>query len=115
MGEYQGVGCAAHSHRDGRRFWNLRTPERYIDAVAAGAHRSRRPTSASTPTAAPSRRCSSSLRTRDGVPAAALDADDLPGLVEPSPDDPDRLVLTVDGRLLANEVALRLRVPHPAS
>jgi oxygen-independent coproporphyrinogen-3 oxidase len=28
MGEYQGIGCAAHSHRDGRRFWNLRTPDR---------------------------------------------------------------------------------------
>ena len=48
------------------------------------------------------------LRTRHGVPATALDADELPGLVEPHPDDPDRLVLTVAGRLLANEVALRL-------
>ncbi|MEQ1787877.1 MAG: radical SAM family heme chaperone HemW, partial [Acidimicrobiales bacterium] len=37
MGEYQGVGCASHSHRAGRRFWNLRTPDRYIDAVADGA------------------------------------------------------------------------------
>ena len=34
-----GVGCAAHSHRDGRRFWNVRTPERYIDAVEQGARR----------------------------------------------------------------------------
>ena len=51
-----------------------------------------------------------SLRTRHGVPAGALDADGLPGLVEPHPDDADRLVLTVDGRLLANEVALRLAV-----
>ncbi|HEX6569417.1 MAG TPA: radical SAM family heme chaperone HemW, partial [Acidimicrobiales bacterium] len=36
MGEYQAFGCAGHSHRGGRRFWNVRTPERYIDAVAAG-------------------------------------------------------------------------------
>ena len=46
------------------------------------------------------------LRTRAGVPADALDADELPGLVE---EHGDRLVLTRAGRLLANEVALRLR------
>ena len=28
-GEYRGIGCAAHSHRGGRRWWNVRTPERY--------------------------------------------------------------------------------------
>ncbi|MDP9440826.1 MAG: radical SAM family heme chaperone HemW, partial [Actinomycetota bacterium] len=36
-GEYRGVGCAAHSHEGGRRWWNVRTPERYIAAVEAGA------------------------------------------------------------------------------
>jgi hypothetical protein len=46
------------------------------------------------------------LRTRSGVPGDALDADELPGLVE---EQGDRLVLTRAGRLLANEVALRLR------
>ena len=35
-GDYLGFGCAAHSHVAGRRWWNLRTPERYIDAVEAG-------------------------------------------------------------------------------
>ncbi len=34
--DYLGFGCAAHSHRAGRRWWNVRTPERYIDAVRAG-------------------------------------------------------------------------------
>ena len=33
--DYLGFGCAAHSHRAGRRWWNLRTPERYIEAVTA--------------------------------------------------------------------------------
>ena len=28
-----GIGSAAHSHRDGVRWWNVRTPDRYIDAV----------------------------------------------------------------------------------
>jgi oxygen-independent coproporphyrinogen-3 oxidase len=110
MGEYQGVGCAAHSHRGRRRFWNLRTPDRYIEAVERG----------STVEAADERLDDEGralealqllLRTRAGVPAGALDADDLPGLVAPAPDDAERLVLTVDGRLLANEVALRLRAP----
>jgi oxygen-independent coproporphyrinogen-3 oxidase len=110
MGEYQGIGCSSHSHRDGRRFWNLRTPDRYLDAITAGA----------TPEAGDERLDAEgralealqlALRTRDGVPAAALDADELVGLVDPDPARPDRLVLTVQGRLLANEVALRLRVP----
>jgi putative oxygen-independent coproporphyrinogen III oxidase len=109
MGEYQGLGCASHSHRDGRRFWNLRTPDRYIEAVARGA----------TVEAADERLDDDartleglqlSLRTRHGVPSASLDADGLPGLVEVHPDDATRVVLTVDGRLLANEVALRLAV-----
>jgi oxygen-independent coproporphyrinogen-3 oxidase len=107
MGEYQGLGCASHSHRAGRRFWNLRTPDRYIDAVASGA----------TVEAADEHlddegraleALQLSLRTRLGVPATALDAEALPGLVRPHPEERDRLVLTVDGRLLANEVALRL-------
>ena len=110
MGEYQGIGCASHSHRDGRRFWNLRTPDRYLDAVEKGI----------TVEAADERLDAGdralealqlSLRTRHGVPASALDAADLPGLIEPHPTDADRLVLTTQGRLLANEVALRLIVP----
>ena len=36
QGDYRGIGCAAHSHRAGRRWWNIRTPERYIGAVTAG-------------------------------------------------------------------------------
>ncbi len=108
MGEYQGIGCAAHSHRAGRRFWNVRTPDRYIEAVRTGQS-----------VEAGDERLDDegralealqlALRTRRGVPRAALDPEELPGLVEPHPDDPDRLVLTVTGRLLANEVALRLR------
>src|SRR4029079_14643062 len=33
QGNYLGFGCAAHSHRDGRRWWTVRTPDRYIDAI----------------------------------------------------------------------------------
>jgi hypothetical protein len=42
----------------------------------------------------------------DGVPASALDVTDLDGLVV---SDGQRVRLTRNGRLLANEVSLRLR------
>ncbi|MFP5322936.1 MAG: radical SAM family heme chaperone HemW [Acidimicrobiia bacterium] len=107
-GDYLGFGCAAHSHREGRRWWNLRTPERYLDAVESGAT-----TEAAGETLDDADRALEALqlalRTRDGVPVAALDLDDpaLDGLVDVVG---DRAVLTPDGRLLANEVAVRLRL-----
>jgi len=105
MGEYQAFGCAGHSHRGGRRFWNVRTPERYIEAISAG----RSPEAAGERLDAGERRLEAlqlAVRTRTGVPAAALPVDDLGDLVAV---EGDRAVLTVRGRLLANEVALRLQ------
>ncbi|MGQ0832234.1 MAG: radical SAM family heme chaperone HemW [Microthrixaceae bacterium] len=107
MGEYQGLGCAAHSHRAGRRFWNVRTPDRYLAAVEAGESVEAGDEQLDDDGRA-LEALQLSLRTRLGVPRSALDADALAELVEAHPDDPDRLVLTVAGRLLANEVALRL-------
>src|SRR5687767_13363642 len=37
QGDYRGFGCAAHSHRAGRRWWNVRTPERYVALLGEGA------------------------------------------------------------------------------
>jgi len=115
MGDYQAVGCAGHSHRAGRRFWNVRTPERYMEAIAAGTS----PVAGEERLDADGRRLEAlqlALRTRAGVPAGVLpvdDFDDLEDLVEVVHDDGEpeggRIVLTVKGRLLANEVALRLR------
>lgn len=108
QGEYLGFGCAAHSHRDGRRWWNVRTPERYVEAVAED-----RPTEAAGESLEPERRrvegLQLALRTAEGVPADSLGADDrelLDGLLV---ERDGRLRLTVEGRLLANEVAVRLR------
>lgn len=106
-GEYLAVGCAAHGHRDGRRYWNHRTPERYLAAIEAGTS----PESGSEQLDAAERRVEGlqlAIRTRDGV--AATDVADevlveLAGLVERRG---DRVVLTPDGRFLANEVAIRL-------
>jgi oxygen-independent coproporphyrinogen-3 oxidase len=101
---YRGFGCAAHSHRDGRRWWNVRTPDRYIDLVAEGA-----PTEAAGETLdEPTRRFERlelELRMPDGVPLDALDGGELPGLVEQRG---DRWVLTRRGRLMANEISTRL-------
>jgi putative oxygen-independent coproporphyrinogen III oxidase len=163
QGEYRGIGCAAHSHLanpDGsaRRWWNVRTPERYCRLIEAGAA-----VEAAGETLDPGQRAWEelmlSLRTRRGVPAAAAPAelyDD--GLVELQRDDAQgaevqeleagrarttgsrttgsrttgagaegpsakgagargatakgaRAVLTSRGRLLANEVAIKLVKP----
>lgn len=105
QGDYRGFGSAAHSHAAGRRWWNLRTPERYLAAVEAGES-----TEAAGETLDDETRriegLQLALRMRDGVPAASLDTNGLDGLVE---SDGVRVRLTRAGRLLANEVSLRLR------
>jgi oxygen-independent coproporphyrinogen-3 oxidase len=105
QGDYTGFGCAAHSHRSGRRWWNVRTPERFIALVEEGSSAE----AAAEELDVETRRLEGlqlQLRTRTGVPSDSLDAAELPGLVEPRG---DRLVLTRAGRLVANEVAVRLR------
>jgi coproporphyrinogen III oxidase-like Fe-S oxidoreductase len=107
QGDYLGVGCAAHSHRAGRRWWNLRTPERYIDAVTSGAS-----TEAAGETLSDEvrviERLQLMLRTRFGVPIDALPAEDRDELAPLLIERDGRIALTPEGRLLANEVANRL-------
>jgi oxygen-independent coproporphyrinogen-3 oxidase len=130
QGDYAGVGCSAHSHRSGpggsaRRWWNVRTPERYCALVESGAS----PEAAGEDLATGDRRREAlmlALRTRGGVPAGVVPEELFEdGLVEtvlagaPGHDGGSagalavpgraRAVLTVRGRLLANEVAVRLR------
>ncbi|HUS61282.1 MAG TPA: radical SAM family heme chaperone HemW [Acidimicrobiales bacterium] len=106
QGDYRGIGCAAHSHRAGRRWWNVRTPERYIAAINAEES----PEGGFEVLDDDARRLEAlqlRIRTRDGVAAHSIDdLDDLDGLVTV---DDGIARLTRDGRLLANEVALRLR------
>jgi len=105
QGDYLGFGCAAHSHRDGRRFWNVRTPDRFIELIEAGESAE----GAAEVLDPEERRIEGlqlRLRTRDGVPASALDTEALPGLVDVVG---DRVVLTRSGRLMANEVSIRLK------
>ncbi|HVX20157.1 MAG TPA: radical SAM family heme chaperone HemW [Acidimicrobiales bacterium] len=114
QGDYLGVGSAAHSHRAGRRWWNLRTPDRYVAAVEAD-----RAVVAGEEVLTEQQRAferlALSLRTPDGVPMDALDGVDqlvADGLVAP---DRGRAVLTVRGRLVANAVTARLQERRSAT
>jgi len=108
-GDYRGIGSAAHSHRGGRRCWNVRTPDRYIAAVESGASAIAGAEALDGP-ALDFERLALLLRTPEGVPAAAVPIrPELAGLVSRRD---GRAVLTLRGRLLANEVTARLSEPE---
>jgi len=109
QGNYDGFGCAAHAHKDGRRWWNVRTPDRYIEMVNAGEI----PESSSEMLDIETRKLEALqllVRVRDGVPINALAEQDRELMSDLITQVGDRLVLTRAGRLMANEVSLRLRV-----
>jgi oxygen-independent coproporphyrinogen-3 oxidase len=119
-GEYAAIGCAAHGHASSpkgssRRWWNVRTPERYIAAIAAGST----PEAGSEALDHDARQAEAmvlALRTAGGIKLEAAGADPSP--VSACIDDltdlgllaraDGRAVLTRRGRLLGNEVAARL-------
>jgi len=109
--DYRGFGCAAHSHASGRRWWNVRTPDRYIEMIDRGD-----PVEAASETLDDETQqfegLQLALRTRDGVRREAFDEPTLELLTDwvvPHPTDGDRVVLTRAGRLMANEISLRFR------
>jgi len=108
QGNYDGIGCAAHAHKDGTRWWNVRTPDRYIELINSDES----PTSSNEVLDDETKSLEELqllIRTREGVPTSAFSPDDrslLEGLIELRE---DRYVLTRAGRLMANEVSLRLR------
>jgi putative oxygen-independent coproporphyrinogen III oxidase len=106
---YLGLGAGAHSYRDRRRWWNLRPPESYLEAVEAGTS----PTGGEE-TLAPSDDYLEDvylrLRTFEGVPAAWVDAHRAgPFLEARLLTRRDRsFVPTERGMLLLNELVLAL-------
>ena len=110
--DYRGFGCAAHSHASGRRWWNVRTPERYIDLVGR-----RESVEAAfeelTSDQVAAERVQLAIRRREGVARA-----DIPDSKQPEVDllandgllvvEGNRVMLTRRGRLLANAITLRL-------
>ena len=88
------------------RWWNVRTPERYLAAIESG-----RPAEGGREELTADQRefeaLTLALRTRRGVAWDCLERpEELDGLVV---DEDGRAVLTVRGRLLANEVSARIR------
>jgi putative oxygen-independent coproporphyrinogen III oxidase len=103
--DYVGFGSAAHSHRHGRRSWNVRTPDRYVAMVREG----RRPLGGEESLDERTQRFerdSLALRTAKGVPLEAFNSlEEVAHLVSVAD---GRVTLAPKGRLLANQVILRL-------
>lgn len=103
---YLGLGPGAHSFRDGRRWWNVRAPERYVAEVALGE----RPVAgeeALDDEARRSERLLLGLRLAEGVPVGwlpegAADRFVLEGLARRAG---DRIALSERGMLLADDLA----------
>lgn len=106
QGDYVGFGSAAHSHEHGRRFWNVRTPDRYIAMVQKGEHPLGGEEVLDDATKS-FERDSLLLRTSRGVPVEAFDSlEEISHLVRVSE---GQVTLAPEGRLLANQVIVRLR------
>jgi len=106
---YLGLGAGAHSWRDGRRWWNVRPPEQYLQTVESEA----KPIGGDELLDDDASRLESvflGLRTSAGVSATDVDPDRAaPFLDEGLLDERDgRLILTERGLFLANDVVLAL-------
>ena len=115
-GEWGAAGCAAHGFRNGRRWWNVRTPERYIERIAAGED----PASGDEVldrAARAEEALGLALRTRVGAtvaePAVAVVDDLVEGRLAVR--TADRVVLTPTGRLMATDITARLILAGAAS
>ena len=104
--DYRGFGSAAHSHEHGRRFWNVRTPDRYVALVRDGQLPLGGEETLDESTQA-FERDSLALRTRRGVAVEAFDSlEEIAHLVRVSE---GQVTLNARGRLLANQVIVRLK------
>lgn len=105
-GNYRGFGSAAHSHHDGRRFWNVRTPDRYIAMMEAGEI----PLGGEEvldESVQEFERDALALRTSRGVPIEAFESiDEIRHLLVV---EGDRVVLAPKARLVANQAIVRLK------
>ncbi len=106
---YLGLGAGAHSYRDGRRWWNVRSPHQYLREVEAG----RVPTGGEELLGDDERRLERlilGLRLADGVPIHGVDARRAAEYVTQglAKRRGGRFALTDRGMFLANEIVLAL-------
>ena len=112
QGDYLAIGCAAHGHTAGRRWWNVRTPERYVERIRSGAS----PEAGAEVLDRDARAAEAitlALRTRAGSDVVLVAELAHAGLAEADPAT-GRVVLTRAGRLLASDVTARLLVAREA-
>ncbi len=106
---YLGLGAGAHSHRRSRRWWNVRPPAQYIDAVLGGT----RPVGGEEILSDDEQsleRLLLGLRVREGVPAEWVETRRAEPFVAEGllRTERGRLALTDRGMFVANEVVLAL-------
>ncbi len=109
QGDYLGIGSAAHGHTAGRRSWNVRIPERYVDCIRRGET----PEAGSETLDGAARAeeaLTLSLRTSAGAVVSEAAEDLVADLVQGALLERvgARVALTLRGRLLANDVTARL-------
>ncbi|CAB4638294.1 MAG: radical SAM family heme chaperone HemW [Actinobacteria bacterium] len=108
QGNYAGFGSAAHAHHDGRRSWNVRTPDRFIELINS----SHSAESSFEMLGDQERRLEGlqlAMRMREGVPIDSFSTEDLEMMSELLNVAHGVVTLTRAGRLLANEVLIRLK------
>jgi putative oxygen-independent coproporphyrinogen III oxidase len=106
---YLGLGAGAHSYRDGRRWWNLRPPLAYLEAVERGEL----PGGGDELLTPDDERLEATflrLRTTDGLPATKVDPTAAAALLEEGllARRNGHLVLTDRGMFLASDITLAL-------
>jgi putative oxygen-independent coproporphyrinogen III oxidase len=106
---YLGLGAGAHSYRDGRRWWNVRPPQQYMEMVTTGEI----PEGGSEVLTEEERRTERlllRLRTADGVPIEWVNAPSAATLIAAglAQRRNAHLALTDRGMILANDVILAL-------
>lgn len=110
--DWWGYGPGAHSHIGGTRFWNVKHPAAYAERLSLGVTPAagwEKPDAEATEL----ERVLLGTRIRDGIPTTGLDPKAVAGLIADELIDPisafkNRIVLTVPGRLRADEVVRRL-------
>ena len=106
---YLGLGAGAHSYRDGRRWWNVRPPARYIELALGGT-----PPSAGeealTPDEQRLERVMLGVRRAEGIPAGWVPAERAGEYVDAglASLEGERFRLTERGLFLASDVALTI-------
>jgi oxygen-independent coproporphyrinogen-3 oxidase len=113
--DWWGLGAGAHSHLNGRRWWNHKHPKSYIDAIT-----SKQPPASETETLTHDEKLIESLmlriRMRSGIDLSEVDRSQRAvldsflerGLFDTQQWQDGRIVLSLKGRLLADQVVREL-------